>query len=335
MDSALETVRLIPKQCKQAFEEAGKIEFDQSYRDVENIAIAGMGGSIYVYYVLETLFKEELKIPLIKVNSYGLPLSVSDKTLFVASSYSGTTEEVIYNLGMAHERGAQTFAVSMGGKIIDMQNEWKRPYYKFTPTHNPSGQPRMGQGYMLFSMIAVLEKLGILNTVDMSEVENVEKLLPEMEKHTPGQAKVFVDSMPFFVAAEHLSGNAHILRNQTNETAKSYADYNLIPELNHHLMEGLKHPKAKKMQFIFFDSVLYHPRVRERFAITQEVVGKNGIETHSYTPRSKAKLGQFLEVLIWGGYFTYYLSKEYNENANAIPWVDYFKEKLGPLPVEQ
>ncbi len=214
------------------------------------------------------------------------------------------------------------------------QKKWGLPYYDFDPIHNPSGQPRMGQGYMLFSMIAILEKLGFLKAVDLTAVDEVASLIPELEKHTPEQAKVFVNSQPFFVAAEHLSGNAHILRNQTNETAKSYADYNLIPELNHHLMEGLKHPIGKKLQFIFFDSTLYHPRVRERFAITQEVVHKNGIETHTYTPKSTTKLGQFLEVLMWGGYFTYFLSKEYNENANAIPWVDYFKEKLGPLPVE-
>ena len=34
---------------------------------------------------------------------------------------------------------------------------------------------------------------------------------------------------------------------------------------------------------------------------------------------------------MWGGYLTYYLAQEYQENPNTIPWVDYFKSKLGPL----
>ena len=334
MDTALESIKLIPEQCKQAYEEAKKIVLPEEYKHVKNIAIAGMGGSIYAFYAIDCLFRDVLPVPMTKINTYGIPKSVGPDTLFIASSYSGTTEEVIYNLTEAQKAGAKTVAVSMGGKTIALQQEKGLPFYQFDPKNNPSGQPRMGQGYMLFSMMAILETLGLIPAIDMAVLEEVAALVPEMVQKTPEEAKAFIDTEPFIVAAEHLSGCAHIMRNQTNETAKSYADYNLIPELNHHLMEGLKHPKDKKMQFIFIDSALYRPRIRERFTITKEVVEKQGIPTRTYMPKSTTKLGQFVEVLMWGGYLTYFLAKDYNENANAIPWVDYFKEKLGPLPIE-
>ena len=106
MDTALESIKLLPQQIRQTWEDTEKLEFNQEYKNLEQIVISGMGGSIYNYYFLESVFKDELNKPLIKVNNYGLPTFVNEKTLFIASSYSGTTEEVIFNLKQALNKKA-------------------------------------------------------------------------------------------------------------------------------------------------------------------------------------------------------------------------------------
>lgn len=330
MDTALESIKLLPQQIRQTWEDTEKLEFNQEYKNLEQIVISGMGGSIYNYYFLESVFKDELNKPLIKVNNYGLPTFVNEKTLFIASSYSGTTEEVIFNLKQALNKKAKCVVFSAGGGLLEIAKTEKIPYYHFEPKYNPSGQPRMGQGYMLFGALGILANLGYLKrSVDLTFLNEIGKLTDKLHGYAKELANKLLNQELFFVAADHLSGNAHILRNQTNETAKLYANYNLVPELNHHLMEGLKHPDNRNRIFVFLNSQLYQKRNQQRLNLTKEVIKKNGYQVLEFAPFGNSKLAQFVEVLIWGGYLTYELGKSYQEDPNQIPWVDYFKNKLG------
>ena len=104
-----------------------------------------------------------------------------------------------------------------------------------------------------------------------------------------------------------------------------------IPELNHHLMEGLKHPANNKdnLYFIFIDSDLYSNRIRQRFEITKDVVSQNNIQFSSFKPSSNDKLSQVFEVIQFAGFLNFYLSMLYEQDPAPIPWVDYFKTQLG------
>lgn len=330
MDTALESIKLLPQQIRQTWEDTEKLEFNQEYKNLEQIVISGMGGSIYNYYFLESVFKDELNKPLIKVNNYGLPTFVNEKTLFIASSYSGTTEEVIFNLKQALNKKAKCVVFSAGGGLLEIAKTEKIPYYHFEPKYNPSGQPRMGQGYMLFGALGILANLGYLKrSVDLTFLSEIRKITDKLHGYAKELANKLLNQELFFVASDHLAGNAHILRNQTNETAKLYANYNLVPELNHHLMEGLKHPDNRNRIFVFLNSQLYQKRNQQRLNLTKEVIKKNGYQVLEFAPFGNSKLAQFVEVLIWGGYLTYELGKSYQEDPNQIPWVDYFKNKLG------
>jgi glucose/mannose-6-phosphate isomerase len=123
-------------------------------------------------------------------------------------------------------------------------------------------------------------------------------------------------------------GNA--IANQTNETAKAISDFYVIPELNHHLMEGLKHPEILKklLIFVFFESDLYSSPIQKRFLITKEVVEKNKVKTFAYKLLGKNKIEQVFEMMALGSFFSMYLSVLYKENPAAIPYVDYFKKRL-------
>lgn len=331
-DTALESIKLIPKQIQQTFEETQKITFPDAYKKTDGVLLAGMGASMYSYHVISSLFKDELKVPLVGVNTYNVPHFTTANMLFIASSYSGSTEEVVHNLKDAHRKGYLCTSVSAGGELATTSQSFGIPHYSFNPINNPSKQPRMGQGYMVFGSVGILSSLGYLKTpVSDSFLPEIEARMGELDK----LAKEIVDQVLgqelVFVAADHLSGNAHILRNQTNETGKLFASYALIPELNHHLMEGLKNPKDKKITFIFVDSDLCFSRNLQRFELTKEVVKKNNCKVLSFKAQTKTKLSQFVETLIFGGYLAYYLGRLYNESPNLIPWVDYFKEKLGKM----
>ncbi|MBU0671340.1 hypothetical protein KKF29_04230, partial [Patescibacteria group bacterium] len=132
-------------------------------------------------------------------------------------------------------------------------------------------------------------------------------------------------TMPMWVAAEHLKGNAHILANQTNETGKEFATWFSVPELNHHLMEGLSFPKEMKkmLMFVLFDSDLYYKRNRVRMKLTKEVIEKNKVKTGVVKVVGKNKAEQVFGMLAWGGYFSLYMAMLNEIDPSLIPWVDY------------
>ena len=133
------------------------------------------------------------------------------------------------------------------------------------------------------------------------------------------------------IASGFLSGNAHVLANQINENAKTFANYFIISELNHHLLEGLKFPNnnSKNLHFFFFESDLYHPRNQKRYAITKDTLNKFKISHFSYHLTGKTELEQSFEALLFGTYVAFYLAILNSIDPSSIPWVDYFKEELG------
>ena len=134
--------------------------------------------------------------------------------------------------------------------------------------------------------------------------------------------------IPVIFSGEFLIGASHVFRNQLNETSKNFSTYSPLPELNHHLLEGLKNPKDKNLTVLFLESDLYSEKLKKRIELTKTVVEKNQIPYLSYKAGSPDKLGQTMEVLSLGGYLTFYLSMLYNQDPSLIPWVDYFKEQL-------
>lgn len=292
-----------------------------------------MGGSCFGYYILKTVFSDQLKIPLVLANSYTLPGFVTTDTLVLAQSYSGNTEETISCLKEAQNRNALLTAVTSGGEIADILSSNQISFYLFQPQFNPSGQPRLAAGYTLFSLLGILVNLGLIS-IKNEEITNALNFLEEQKENQQQEAnnlaKSLKDKQPLIIASQHLSGNAHILRNQFNETAKNFADYSLIPELNHHLLEGLAHPLAnqKTLVILALTSSFYSERIKKRLELTLDVVAKNNIETKTINVVGDTKFKQVLWLLSYGGYLTYYLAKEYGVNPLAVPWVDYFKKKL-------
>lgn len=330
-DLVFESIKLLPEQCSQALNETKEIYFPKGYKKAKNIVIAGMGGSAYSYYVIKSLFEKELETPLILANGYHLPGFVDKSTLVIASSYSGNTEETLSCASEGLKKGTRLTAVTSGGKLERLMKENKLPFYIFDPKYNPSGQPRMGQGYMIGGTISLIFKaLGqrLEENEFIQSLTSLKKIQKKLEQSAEEMAVRLKNKIIVFVAAEHLSGNAHILRNQTNETAKNFAAYSLIPELNHHLMEGLRNPKRKNLVFLFLNSKLYSERIRKRVRLTMEVVKKNEIEVGEYMARNRVSLVEVIEVLMFGGYLTYYLAQEYKVDPRKIPWVDWFKKKL-------
>lgn len=327
--NVLGSVEMFLDQCEQIWQEAKELEFPEEYKNCQNILLCGMGGSAYGGYVASALFKDQLKVPFISNNDYHLPGFSNSGTLAILSSYSGGTEEILSCQKEALKMGLMITGIAGGGELGNFLKT--NSGLVFDPKFNPSGQPRLGMGYMVLGIIAILNRLGLINVSD-EEVNQAISEARENQEQIKIKAKQLAEkiqgSIPVIFAAEFLSGNAHILRNQFNETSKSFSSFSLLSELNHHLMEGLKNPPDKKLFILFISSQLYSDKLKKRVELTKDVVKKNNVLFDEYIPEGSTKLAQVLNVLSFGGFLTYYLAMLYGQDPSVIPWVDYFKEQL-------
>lgn len=324
--------KLLDKQCEQIWNDVKNLNLPVA--NIKNIVICGMGGSSYGGHVTLSMFKDKLNVPLVVQNGYDLPAFADSSTLVVLTSYSGNTEETLSCANEAKNKGSKTIVLTSGGKLADFIKDNTMQGIVFEPVNNPSGQPRLGTGYIVLGTIAILNKLGIIE-IKESEVTDAIDHLRNAQENIMREAKKLAQEIegriPLIFASLFLEGNAHIIRNQLNETAKSFSAFEDIPELNHHLMEGLKNPKGRKLVCLFLDSEFYPQIIKKRITLTKDVVNKNGVKPLEYKAKGETKLSQMLEILSLGGFLSFYLAVLYDQDPSVIPWVDYFKEQLHPV----
>ena len=338
-----DSITCLPDQIEQNLQDAEAVSIPQGYRNVNKVVLSGMGGSNLGTRMIQSVFKDSLSVPVIISAGYEVPGYVDEKTLFILSSYSGTTEETLSVYDETKKRGAKMLAVTAsqeGNKLEKLMESDGLPGFAFRPLKNPSGQPRLGLGYSVFSLLAVFDKLGLLK-LDKKEVfDSLEFLRQENRSWEPeslsenNEAKQIAEKLknkiPVLIGAEFLEGNLHTFRNQICENSKNFSVYFDLPDLNHFLLEGLPHPLSNSdhLKFLFIESDYYSESVRKRSELTKQVVEKIGMEVVAYKARAESKIGQSLELLQLGSWVSFYLAVLNKENPSLIPWVDWFKEKL-------
>ena len=328
--NVLGSVEALPEQCLHAWNDVEKIKLDkQNYSKINKIIVCGMGGSALGPHVIQSLF--DLKVPLFINRDYNLPSWVDKQTLIILSSYSGNTEEVISCAEECVKKGLSLLTISTGDHLLKISKERNIPYYEIIPKYNPSNQPRMAIGYSIFGQLALLTKAGFLE-VKKKNVVSLTQFLKQAEKniHPKKIAQQIYGRIPILIAGKHLNGSIHVFNNQINENSKNFSTFFYLPELNHHLMEGLRFPKVNSENLIFvcFDSLLYAARIRQRLAITKQVLKKNKVKSLTIELKGKTKLEQGFETILIGSYVSFYLAMLNKINPAPIPWVDYFKKKL-------
>ncbi len=329
--NTLQSTEMLPEQLEGAWEQVKQIQIPQGYNSVSNIVFCGMGASIYGALVVKALFGPDFPYPTEMVSDYHLPKYVNGNSLVVLTSYSGTTEEVLSCAQEAKEKGAKMLVLTKGGQLAEFAKTNNVPAYVFDGALNPAGVPRLGNGYTILGLMGLLNNAGII-TLDEAKlkgaIEHIKKYKDKIVERAMHDSHSMMGKIPIIFAGEHLSGNAQILRNQFNETSKTFSAYYLIPDLNHHLMEGLQFPNPSMLKFMIFQSHSYTPKIQKRVDLTMDVVRQNNHTILEYITLGTDKYQDFLEILALGSYTTLYLGLLYEQNPAVNPYVDYFKQKL-------
>ena len=107
------------------------------------------------------------------VRQYDLPAFVGERTLVIASSYSGNTEETLSAFDQALGIPCKKLAITSGGKLLTTARANGVPTFSY----EFKGEPRAAVGWGLMPLLRVGEKLGLMQGVE----RDIEEMLQVME----------------------------------------------------------------------------------------------------------------------------------------------------------
>jgi len=299
----------------------------------ENIVYAGMGGSALAG--LLSISWPGYPVPFEIIKGYDIPKYVSDKTLFIASSYSGNTEETLEALSKAEEKGAFIVVMDSGGKLAEIAKAKNYPYAQL-----PTGyQPRHTLFYFLKAIITILERVGIYiqeEAVLKQAIETVKKAMEDWKADVPTErnrakqlALELAGTTPVIYAGPKLFPAAYKWKTNFNENSKNVAWCNVLPEFNHNEFMGwTSHPVDKIYSVIELQSSLEHPRVQKRFKVSNKMLSGRWPEPHVIQVEGEDLLSQLVWTIALGDFVSIYLALLNGVNPTPVEMVEKFKHEL-------
>lgn len=299
-----------------------------------NIIIAGMGGSALAASVLHSW--PTLKIPLEIVRGYNIPDYAGKETLFIASSYSGNTEETLEALKSAQTRGCAIAVISSGGKLAETAKDKNYPLMVLPGRF----QPRMAVFYSLSALVQLLVIAGVLSDENIKELslggswlesqsEKFASTVPASKNPAKKLAQELVGSSIVVYSGPLLYPAAYKWKINFNENAKNIAWCGQYPEINHNDILGwTSQPVDKPYKIVELRSSLEHPRVQKRFEATEKLLSGKRPSPHVIAPEGETLLHQLLYSIQLGDFTSIYLALLNGLNPSPVDLIEKLKKEL-------
>lgn len=287
----------------------------------------GMGGS-HLAADLALCWRPDL--PLTIFSDYGLPsmsYGYGKKSLVIANSYSGNTEETITGLTEAVKKHLPIGVIAVGGKLIDLAKKKHLPYIQLPDT---GIQPRSALGFSLRALFKIMNE-----EAGLRESKRLAKTLDPSSFALTGKALAqrLLGHIPVIYSSRANQAIAYNWKIKFNETGKIPAFYNVLPELNHNEMTGFDVKDSSKdlsdrFHFIFLKDAKDHPRVQKRLDILQKLYRDRGLAVDVLELQGETKLEKIFSSLLLADWAALHMAENYGLESEQVPMVEEFKKLM-------
>jgi glucose/mannose-6-phosphate isomerase len=335
-EGMLNHIHHIPQMCQQAWQLAMDFTIPEGFVGLDKAVVLGMGGSAIGGDLVGSLAIQESRTPVLVCREYNLPGYVNEKTLIIASSYSGNTEETLSTFQAALDTSAKKLAITTGGKLKEICLEENIPVFSF----DYKCQPRASLPFSFFGLLGILQRLDFLQdkSADVSETiyklqdlaAKINETVPVAQNPAKALAQKLYGRLPVIYGAGITGEVAHRWKTQINENSKTTAFYEVFSELNHNSVVGYPLPEELTRQIIvvMLNSSLLHERVHLRWDITQTLLERAGIYYQALNAGGDSALSQMMELILYGDYVSYYLAILNEVDPTPVKAIDYLKNEL-------
>jgi glucose/mannose-6-phosphate isomerase len=326
----------MPELCQRAWRMAMNFNLPEDYRKINKVVISGMGGSAIGGELVSSLVATEARIPIFISRDYSLPAFVDSETLFIASSYSGMTEETLSAFEQSLNTKAKKLAITTGGKLKAMAEERKVPVFSL----DYKAQPRAALAFGFLPILGFVQKLGFLSdkSADVAEtvrvLEELAKRINENAALSRNPAKQLAEKLYGRLIAIYGAGLVSAVANrwktQLNENSKNWAFHEVFPELNHNAIVGYQFPAelASKAAVVLLRSSHLSKRIQLRYEVTCELLGKAKVDYQIVDGEGRSPLSQMMSLVLFGDYASYYLAILNKIDPTPVKNIAYLKEQL-------
>lgn len=302
-----------------------EIENGAGFSRKDNFVIAGMGGSRLSANIIKSLLP---KLNITIHHDYGLPnIMDPEKTLVIASSYSGNTEETADALMTAIENNIASVVVSSGGKILEIAKENNLPFIKLP---DDIKMPRFAVGY---SFIAISKFIADqeLETASTFLCKNLNSA--KSENKAKEIALKFQNKIPIIYGSNANGALARIWKISFNETAQIPAFFNTFPELNHNEMQGFDTKEKtiglmEKFQFLFLKDSEDDARIINRMETLKTILERQEFKVDVLTLEGESRCHKVFDSVLTAFWTGLYLAEFYGINPEELPIVEKFKKLI-------
>lgn len=333
----LDTVAALPAQVRAAHALGHAVDLPDALRGADAIVVLGVGGSAIAGDVLQGLLADRLAVPFLVVRGEEVPAFVGPRTLVVASSYSGNTQETLGAVAAARKRGARLLAATTGGVLGADAAAAPYPVVRL-----PTGfLPRAALAYSLVPLLTVLARLGYTAPVDAEVDQAAHVLEVGTARLAPGVpaganlAKQVARALHGRLALVYGSGGiggaaACRWKGQLNENAKHVAHHAVFPELGHNEVESWQFPRelAGSAHLVVLHDTAETAVARRRVEVVTGLMRPWIAAVTAVTAAGTAPLARVLSLVQVGDFASCYLALLNGADPSAMPNIERLKAGL-------
>ena len=338
-DDMYQSIWDFPENIIDAIELSENITLKNEYLDVNNIIIAGMGGSAIGGDVVYSLIKNEIKIPFVVNRGYDLPAWANSSTLIICSSYSGNTEETISILEEAKSLGAKVIGITTGGVLESLCKN-----YSFDFVNIPSGlQPRAALAFSFIPLLYILKKTSLINVEVNNWLESsVDLIKSKREEYSSDKennpvyqlANKLYNKLPIIYAdSTSLETVAVRLKGQICENSKILAYHSIYPEMNHNEIVGWENNEEffSNYYVLWLMDEEMNSRNKSRKNIISEILSDLNVSQQEIKVDGNSFKERFLLLIHYGDWLSYWCAILHNTDPSPVKNIQTLKDKLSKI----
>ncbi len=325
-----ELIQNFPLQLEEAIAIGKKYKSALPKSGYANVVVSGLGGSGIGADLVREYVAPHLSVPFIVSKDYVIPNFINSNTLFIASSYSGNTEETLESIKVAIRKKAKIVCVTSGGKLAEIAKKNKFDLI-LIPGGNP---PRACLGYSFVQQLFILKNAGLLKINFEKELLASISLLRKDEKSIKKEAekiaKNIFDKTPVIYAIDGNAAVAVRFRQQVNENGKQLCWHHIIPEMNHNELVGWR-TKDEKLAVIIFRNETDNKRSQARVELNKKIIKEYTKTIIEIWSKGNSYLERAMYLIHLGDWISWNLSELRNFDCTEVKVIDWLKGELAKV----
>lgn len=298
------------------------------FKGINHIVFVGMGGSGVIGDTLSSILSKT-RMHVCVVKGYHLPNTVDSRTLVVATSVSGNTQETLTVVDKARKAGCKLAAFSSGGKLEEYCKK-NRVEHRNIPMLN---SPRASFPVYLYSILNVLgpiiptKRSDIMESISSLKKTHAQISSSNLNKTNPSiDLALWLSETPLIYYPVGLQAVAIRFKNSLQENSKMHAFAEDIIEACHNGIVSWERPS--KIRPVLIQGRDDYIKTKELWKVVKEYftihkIAYKGI--HSVRGNILSKLVNLIYLL---DYASIYLAVLNKTDPTPVKSIDFIKSNL-------